>query len=149
MFSIFSRMCQAVTFQFNGEQYTIDISHPRPALPVLMPDQSSKMFPWGRHSNQPGTLPFGFTAKRDAVLAGRWDKWFPRRVLIPNDAYMLLNFEGKPKWYPNAMKTHLVGLMAKNPETNERRVYVVVQEPDIVLADYHDISPVSAGVSYR
>lgn len=140
-------MCNAVRFQIGDDIYTMNTSHPRPALPVLMADESVKMFPWGRHSQQPGKLPLGFVARRDAVLGGKWDKWFPKRVLIPFQAFMIVDFEQRQKWYENAMKSYLVGLVAK--DGNEKRVYVVIDSPDIATQPYHETEPLTTHRTLR
>lgn len=140
-------MCNAVRFTFENHSYTINIRHPRPALPVLMADKRVEMFPWGRHTEQPGKLPYGFTIKRDSIRAGKWDYWFPKRALIPFDAFMMIDFEQRDKWYENAMKSHLVGLIAK--EGNERRVYIVMDGPDVATEPYHELMPLTSSLSYR
>jgi len=132
-------MCDGVRFQQRKEILTTLYRHERPVLPVLLKSGEERLMHWGRKHGQPGQMPYGGWAKLDAIHGGHWDRFFPIPVKIPCLYYMLIDHEGREKWYPNVMKEFLQGLIAR--VGHERRVYLVTVEPDIDLVDFHNHSP--------
>lgn len=132
-------MCEGVRFRKNKEILTSLYRHEKALLPVMLKSGEQILLPWGRKHGQPGELPFGGWAKLDAIHGGHWDRFFPIPVKIPCLYYMLIDHEGREKWYQNVMKQKIQGLLAQGK--NERRVYIVTVEPDVDMVDFHPHSP--------
>lgn len=132
-------MCEGVRYRSGPDILTSLFKHQRPRLPVKLKEGGYRQLPWGRRNGEPGALPFGGWAKLDAIHGGYWDRFFPIPVKIPCEYYMLLDHEGREKWYLNAMKRSIQGLLAR--EGHERRVYIVTVEPAIEEIDFHPHSP--------
>lgn len=134
-------MCEAVRYLFGEDLMSVAFSSSGAKLPVLLKDGSIRLLPWGRRSSQKGNLPLGGCASLDSIYAGKWDKYFPQSVKIPYTAFMQRDFEGRAKWYENLVTkiNFIQGLVAK--EGNEKRIYIVMTEPDIDVTEFHDRWP--------
>ena len=84
--------------------------------------------PWGRRKEQAGTLPLGGWARLDSIYGGRWDRFFPRPVLVPVQQFMEKDHAGASHWYDLSKGQYIRGLVARYQ--NERRLYVVTIEPE-------------------
>ena len=67
-------------------------------------------------------------AHREAIHAGRWDRYSPKSVRIGLMSFMVKDFEGNSRWYDLTKGQYLQGLLAQNGD--EQRVYIVTIEPE-------------------
>ena len=132
-------MCGGVNFEHHGEVLKSFFPNPYAQLPLLKRDGSIELVSWGRREGQEGNLPVTGWARLDSIHSGRWDKYFPKPVRIPVIRYMEKNLEGVSKWYDLIPSQCLQGLYIQSG--NERRVYVVTVEPELLERDYHDRMP--------
>jgi len=68
-------------------------------LPVRKKNGQIELIPWGRRSTQEGKLPMGGSARREAIHAGRWDRFKPKPVRLAISSFMVKDFEGNSHWY--------------------------------------------------
>lgn len=122
-------MCDGVYYSLGETDTRYFFPNPSATLPVRQSDGRIVLIPWGRRRQQAGTLPLGGCARREAIHAGRWDRYFPKPVRIGVKAFMLKDYEGHSHWYDLTKGQYLHGLLAR--EGNEQRVYVVTIEPEM------------------
>ena len=123
-------MCEGVYFTVNGRESRFYFQNPGAALPVRNKRTGAlELVPWGRRPKQSGTLPLGGSVRVELIRAGRWDKFFPKSVLIAARAFGLRDFEGQLRWYDLVPGQWLHG--AYLCEGTEQRVYILTLEPDL------------------
>lgn len=132
-------MCGGVYFKHGDAVLRVFFPNPRAELPILMQGGNIQLLAWGRRQKQPGQLPATGWARLDAIYAGRWDKFFPIPVKIPVLSFMEKDLEGQSHWYDMQKGQFIQGLIARN--NNERRVYVVIIEPELEDAQIHSRWP--------
>ena len=121
-------MCGGVYYLIDGQEVRTYFPNPKAQLPVHKKDGSVELLPWGRRKNQAGKLPMGGWARLESIYAGRWDKWFPRPVLLTVTQFMEKDIEGHTHWYDLTPGKWIQGLVAH--WDNERRVYIVTVTPE-------------------
>jgi len=125
-------MCDGVYYSVNDQDVRVYYPNPRAMLPVRTRNGKSALLAWGRRHEQAGGLPPGGWARLDAIYGGRWDRWFPVPVKLPVRSFMEKDFEGRGRWYDLTRGQWIQGLVARYRQ--ERRVYVVTVEPELVDA---------------
>lgn len=133
-------MCGGVRYHFNGREQTVYFPQPNAMLPVRRRDGSVSLVTWGRREGEEGRLPQTGWARLDSLKAGKWDRFFPKPVLIVVDQYMEKDKQGKSHWFTNITGNYIQGCLVR--EGDEQRVYVVTITPTIpeILA-IHDRFP--------
>jgi len=131
-------MCSGVYYSFNGEEMRFYFQNPKALLPVKMQSGGTRLFIWGRRTEQHGNLPLGGWARLDGIYAGRWDRWFPIPVKVPVSSFMEKDLEGHNRWYDLTKGQWIQGLIARHQ--HEQRIYVVTVEPELSDA-IHDRWP--------
>lgn len=121
-------MCGGVYFEHEGRGVRVHFSGPGARLPVRRRDGGVQLLPWGRRPQQAGQLPLGGWARLEAIRTGRWDRWFPVPVKLTLKRFMEQDAGNRPCWYDLIRGQWIQGLVAR--EGSERRVYVVVIEPE-------------------
>ena len=123
-------MCDGVFFSVHGAETRFYFQNPNAALPVRNKRSGDiVMVPWGRRQKQAGKLPLGGSVRVELVRAGRWDRYFPKSVLIAARSFGLQDFEGNLRWYDLVNGQWLHGAYLR--EGAEQRVYVLTIEPDM------------------
>jgi len=84
---------------------------------------------WGRREGESGALPVGGWARHESVLAGKWDRFFPKPVRLDIEAFMEKDNQGKSHWYPLTASNAIQALVARMD--GEQRVYVVTITPTL------------------
>lgn len=93
-------MCDAVFYLSNGSPARIYFSNPKAVLPVRNKRLGTQVLvPWGRRQSQPGELPLGGSITHQSICKGKWDRFFPKSVLVPACSFGLRDFEGNVRWY--------------------------------------------------
>ena len=123
-------MCEGVYFTVDGADSRFYFSNPKAVLAVRNKRTGKvALIPWGRRSKQAGTLPLGGSVRVEAIRAGRWDRYFPKSVLISACAFGLRDFEGNLRWYDLVPGQWLHGAYLR--DGTEQRVYVLTIEPEM------------------
>lgn len=125
-------MCGGVYYSIHDQDIRVYFRNPKAQLPVKVRSGDAITLAWGRRYKQAGTLPLGGWAHLDSIYAGRWDRWFPVAVKIPVKSFMEKDLEGHGHWYDLTKGQWIQGLVARHRQ--ERRVYVVTIEPELVDA---------------
>jgi hypothetical protein len=125
-------MCGGVYFEHEERDVRVYFPNPGARLPVRCRKGGVGLLPWGRRPQQAGQLPLGGWARLEAIYAGRWDRWFPVPVKLVLKSFMEPDIEGHARWYDLTRGQWIQGLVAR--EGSERRVYVVVGEPELAEA---------------
>ncbi len=120
-------MCTGVLYSIGNRDVRVLFPARTAMLPVVMRSGRVEQVAWGRRKHQQGQLPLGGWVRREAILAGNWDRFMPRPVKIPVHAFMETDYEGAEHWYELTKGQWLQGLLAK--EKDRYRVYVVTIEP--------------------
>jgi len=139
-------MCGGVEYLREEKKVRTYFPNPQALLPVLLKDGSLNFLPWGRRKEQPGQLPLGGWARLESIQSGRWDKYFPKPVLIPVLQFMEKDKNRKSHWFPVLKGQYIQGLLAHYE--NEVRVYVVTLVPKLENA-IHDRWPKMVVKEYK
>ena len=131
-------MCGGVQFKHEGKTLKVYFPSPQAVLPVRLKSGVHMLLPWGRREGESGALPVGGWARHESILAGKWDRFFPKAVRLDLEAFMEKDNQGKSHWYPLVASDAVQGLTAQ--EEDEQRVYVVTITPTL---------PVQAAVHSR
>lgn len=120
-------MCGGVKFSHDGELLTVYFPNPKAVLPVRLRNGEHQLLVWGRRKEEPGNLPPGGWARHESIKSGKWDRFFPKPVLIDVSDFMEKDNKGNSHWYPVIGGLAIQGLVAR--DGNEVRVYVVTITP--------------------
>jgi hypothetical protein len=120
-------MCTGIQYQYHGRKIKYYFSNAKAQLPVKKRDGSTDLLAWGRRKGQLGRLPLGAVAPLTAIKQGRWNKFSPRPILIPIDAFLQNNSLGNRHWVYLQGGEYIQGLVATLG--NEQRVYIVTMQP--------------------
>ena len=123
-----------MTYVHSGLETRVFFPNPAATLPVRCRGGSVVLLPWGRRQSQQGKLPLGGWARLDSIYAGRWDRWFPKPVMLPIQSFMEQDHEGRAHWFDIVSGSYIQGLVAR--EGHEQRVYVVTIVPEAEDAMY-------------
>lgn len=122
-------MCDGIYYMQGAKTTRYFFPNPRATLPVRKRNGEIELIPWGRRTTQAGKLPMGGAARRDAIHAGRWDRFNAKPVRIALTSFMVKDFEGNSCWYDLTKSQFLQGLLAQIE--GEQRVYIVTIEPEM------------------
>lgn len=135
-------MCVGVQYTIGDREYRILFKQPTAQLPVST-RRGPILTAWGRRPKQKGRLPLGGCAFRDAVLAGNWDRFFPKAVRLRVAAFAVTDIEGKIHWQDLTTGKWIKGCIARDGP--ERRVYVVTIAPSLVDTPYERWPLIASG----
>lgn len=122
-------MCDAISYHYQNRNLKMHFSQSGARLPLLLRSGDVQCYPWGRRSTEcHGQLPLGGWARHDAILAGKWDAYFPTSVKIPALEFMEKDIEGKPHWWQVTSGLWIQGLLAQRD--SEKRLYIVTLTPE-------------------
>jgi len=127
-------MCDGVYYTLGESDTRYFFPNPRATLPVRETKGRVVLIPWGRRKEQAGKLPLGGCARREAIHAGHWDRYFPKPARLCVKSFMVKDFEGNSHWYDLTRGQYLQGLLAS--EGSEQRVYIVTIEPEMPDAQH-------------
>ncbi len=130
-------MCGGVFYLHDNEEKRFYFPNPASVLPVKTKNGNSELICWGRREKQRGSLPLGGWARRESILSGRWDKYFPTPVKIPVSQFMEKDIEGTSHWYDITKGKYIQGLLSRDKYSHTHRVYIVTIEPQFDNAIYH------------
>jgi len=122
-------MCGGVQFTHEGKTLKVYFPDPKAVLPVRLKSGSHVLLTWGRREGESGTLPVGGWARHESILAGKWDRFFPKPVRLDLEAFMEKDNQGKSHWYPVIAPNAMQALVARWDD--EQRVYVVTINPTL------------------
>ncbi len=122
-------MCGGVQFKHEGQTFKVYFPNPQAVLPVHLKAGGHLLLPWGRRKEEPGALPAGGWARHESILAGKWDRFFPKPVRLDLEAFMEKDNQGKSHWYPLTASNAVQALVARDGD--EQRVYVVTITPEL------------------
>jgi len=122
-------MCGGVQFKHEGKTFKVYFPDPQAVLPVRLKSGSHELLPWGRREGEAGVLPVGGWARHESILAGKWDRFFPKPVRLDLEAFMEKDNQGKSHWYPVIAPNAMQALVARWDD--EQRVYVVTITPTL------------------
>lgn len=107
-------MCGGVQFKHEGNN-TLKVYFPSPqaVLPVCLKSGGHVLLPWGRREGEAGSLPVGGWARHESILAGKWDRFFPKAVRLDLEAFMEKDNQGKSHWYPLTVSDAVQALVAR------------------------------------
>jgi hypothetical protein len=134
-------MLNAIQYPVSGQEITVQITEPRPMVPVLLSNGRFRKVLWGRSENQPGDLPFGYTVALSTLRKGEWSAYHPRRVVVPYLRFLLSKPDGQQFWQYTYPHHHLQAVVAQF--NREYRLYVVMTKPDLINQTYYDEWPVT------
>jgi len=75
-------MCGGVQFKHEGKTLKVYFPDPQAVLPVRLKTGGHVLLPWGRREGETGALPVGGWARHESILAGKWDRFFPKPVRL-------------------------------------------------------------------
>lgn len=130
-------MCGGVFYIYGNEERRYYFPNPAAVLPVKTKNGDSELISWGRREKQRGSLPLGGWARRESILSGTWDKYFPTPVKIPVSQFMEKDIEGTSHWHDLTKGKFIQGLLARDNYSQSLRVYIVTIEPEFDNAIYH------------
>ena len=122
-------MCGGVQFTHEGKIHKVYFPDPQAVLAIALKSGGHVLLPWGRREKEPGALPAGGWARHESVLAGKWDRFFPKPVRLDVEAFMEKDKRGKSHWYPLFPSNGMQGLVARDGD--EQRVYIVTIKPTL------------------
>ncbi len=122
-------MCGGVQFKHEGNTLKVYFPSPQAVLPVCLKSGGHVLLPWGRREGEAGSLPVGGWARHESILAGKWDRFFPKAVRLDLEAFMEKDNQGKSHWYPLTVSDAVQALVAR--QGDEQRVYVVTITPTL------------------
>lgn len=122
-------MSEAILYHYQNQNIKVHFTQTRAHLPLRLKNGEVRCYPWGRRSSErQGKLPLGGWARHDAILAGKWDAYFPVSVKIPALEFMERDIEGKAHWWQVTKGHWLQGLLASYDQ--EKRLYLVTLTPE-------------------
>lgn len=132
-------MCGGIRYIIKKETVRVYFPNPQAQLPVLMKDGTVSLLPWGRRKEQEGNLPLGGWARLDSINAGKWSSVHPQPVKIVVDAFMEKDHNKDSHWFDLEEGQFIQGMEAHY--NDEKRIYVVTVEPDLLTRQIHDRWP--------
>ena len=118
-------MCIALRIQEDNKTKIITFRQKMPLLPYLTNTRTLACMQWGRSPYEQGNLPIGGWAREDCVLDGKWDAWFPKKILIPVVSFCLLDFIGRSHWFDVCRGEFLQAIVAQ--QDHEQRLYLSIE----------------------
>lgn len=122
-------MCGGVQFKHEDKALKVYFPSPQAVLPVRLKSGGHTLIPWGRREEDTGELPIGGWARHESILAGKWDRYFPKPVRLDLLAFMEKDHQGRSHWYPLMASNAIQALVARYDD--EQRVYVVTINPTL------------------
>lgn len=132
-------MCGGVEYPWDGKQRKTYFPMAYAQLPILMRSGNIRLFEWGRREREPGALPATGWARMDSIQDGKWDRFEHRTVRIIVDRYMEKDRDRNSHWFKLELGYYIQGLMCQKGD--ERRVYIVTEQPPTSKAHIHDRWP--------
>lgn len=134
-------MCGGIKYtDQQNKAWTVYFPSPKAALPVIKKSGEIEWVTWGKREEEDAPyFPNGGWARLDSIQAGKWQRYQPKPVLIPVNAFMEKDDGKVSHWFDMKPDEVIQGLLTVHDNTV--RVYVVTTDTPPKFSYIHDRWP--------
>ena len=134
-------MCGGIKYtDQQSKAWTVYFPSPKAALPVIKKDGTTEWVTWGKRKDEDEpNFPNGGWARLDSIKAGKWQRYQPKPVLLPIQAFMEKDAEKVSHWFDVKPDQVIQGLLTIHDDM--ARVYVVTTDTPSEFSYIHDRWP--------